>query len=189
MPPVSYSSNGALTISNDTMIAFTVINNTWPQLKSVWGMPYASMNYMLVDIERRTFKMAPARRGGSGAINSAILSIGTICGPAVTPTGYPRNSTAASAAAKSHSYSRSHAGAIAGSVVGGVLGLFLIACGFGYLFWRRNRKKKAVANQQQRYEKHGGAIAEMASNGCAERHHRSRRSGTNLPIQSTMRDR
>lgn len=89
---------------------------------ALFGMPFASMVYLIRDYERQTVAMGNANQ-------DAQLSGGarTIC---------PLNES-------SHK-SSSHTGAIAGGVVGGVVGLALIAF-LAWFFWRR--KKRAAASK------------------------------------------
>jgi hypothetical protein len=117
-------------ISNDTVTIGLVTNFTEPGYVASWGMPFLTMNYLLMDHDNQEFKMAKAVRGDYGAL------ISTICGPEQVPTSAPTT------ADSSNSSGGSNTGVIAGSVVGGVLGLALIICGVGYFFWRQNRNRK-----------------------------------------------
>ena len=146
--PRLYNENGTYEISNETVTIGLVNNLTTAGYVATWGMPYLTMNYLLMDHDHKKFKMAKAVRGDFGVSGGALIS--TICGPESVPTGNNGTSNSPNINAGSDKHSGgSDAGAIAGGVVGGILGLALIICGFGYLFWRANRKKK---NQQQHPE-------------------------------------
>ncbi|RMZ77754.1 hypothetical protein DV737_g4220, partial [Chaetothyriales sp. CBS 132003] len=149
--PRTYNSEGVYSITNDSVIISVISNDTDPRYVASWGMPFLTMNYILMDYESQLFKMAPAIRGDASLVGSPVIS--TICGAAL-PTGTgdsPTNSQSSTPIpTTTPNGHKSHTATIVGSVVGGVVGLALILCGFGYLFWRSNRKNRAAkqANQQ-----------------------------------------
>ena len=139
--PRLYNKEGVYEISNETVTIGLVNNFTTAGYVASWGMPYLTMNYLLMDHDHQQFKMAKAVRGDFGDSGGALIS--TICGPESVPTGNagPGNSSNLNTG-NDKKDGGSNAGAIAGGVVGGILGLALIICGFGYLFWRTNKKRK-----------------------------------------------
>ena len=158
--PRLYNENGTYAVSNETVTIGLVTNLTSAGYVASWGMPYLTMNYLLMDHDHKEFKMAKAIRGDFGDSGGALIS--TICGPESVPTGNtgPANSSNVDTGSSKHS-GGSNAGAIAGGVVGGLLGLALIICGFGYLFWRANRKKKEQHHPEMQHQNshYGGTTA------------------------------
>lgn len=151
--PRLYNEEGIYEISNETVTIGLVTNSTEAGYVASWGMPYLTMNYLLMDHDKREFKMAQAVRGDFGASGGALIS--TICGPEQVPTG---ESTAGPN--NDGNGGGSNTGAIVGGVVGGILGLALIICGFGYLFWRANKKKKqARQSEMAQSSGYGGTTA------------------------------
>lgn len=141
--PRYYNEEGVYSIKNDSIIISTVTNTTDAGYVASWGMPYLTMNYLLMDHEKKQWKMAPAHRNDYGNNGGALIS--TICGPAIPgPTG----NSSASATPTPHHH-KSNVGAIVGGVIGGVLALALIICGIGYFFWRSQKKKRAAAQANQ----------------------------------------
>lgn len=147
--PRTFNEDGVYAIEDDNILISVASNDTTAGYVASWGMPYLTMNYMVMDHANKHFKMAPARRDADTANSGSLVS--TICGPASEPTATNRNSTT-SATTTPHHHS-SNAGAIAGGVVGGVLGLALIIGGFIYLFWRTKRKHQHQEAQQQNHNR------------------------------------
>ena len=160
--PRLYNEEGVYEISNETVTIGLVTNSTTAGYVISWGMPFLTMNYVLMDHDHQQFKMAPAIRGDLGDNGGALIS--TICGPEAVPTGNTGNSSNLAGGDKGGG--ASNTGAIVGGVVGGILGLALIICGFGYLFWRTNRKKKQARYGQpgmQHQSQYGGTTAATRS--------------------------
>ena len=136
--PRQYNSDGVYSIINDTLFTSHLWNISEPeQATYLFGLPYLTMNYMLMDHKNYELKLAPARRepypSGSGPVISAICR----------PTYEPTSGTNVTTPVPTPHRQSTHAGAIAGAVVGGILGLALILGGFGYLFWKSKSTKKA----------------------------------------------
>ncbi|RMD42403.1 hypothetical protein DV735_g2693, partial [Chaetothyriales sp. CBS 134920] len=155
--PRYYNSEGVFDIYDDSMLIALIGNNTTPGYVASWGMPFLTMNYILMDHENEEWNMAPAVRGPASLIGSPAIT--TICGPALptssatsatsttsstTSSTSSRTQSSTSTASASAQAQKNNTGAIVGGVVGGVLGLALILLGFGYLFWRSRRKNKAA---------------------------------------------
>ena len=157
--PRLYNDDGIYEISNDTVTIGLVNNFTSAGYVASWGMPYLTMNYLLMDHDHQEFKMAKAVRGDFGDSGGALIS--TICGPEAVPTGNSGNSSNLNGGqGQEKQGGGSNTGAIVGGVVGGVLGLALIICGFGYLFWRANKKKKQQQHgEMQQNSQFGGTTA------------------------------
>ena len=151
--PRLYNKEGIYEISNETVTIGLVNNNTNAGYVASWGMPYLTMNYLLMDHDHQQFKMAKAIRGDFGDSGGALIS--TICGPDNVPGPTTVASSTSTAKAQSGKGNGSNAGAIAGGVVGGILGLALIICGFGYLFWRTNRKRRQHNPDMQQQNQYG----------------------------------
>ncbi|RMZ91830.1 hypothetical protein DV736_g930, partial [Chaetothyriales sp. CBS 134916] len=145
--PRTYNSEGVYAIKDDSVIISVISNDTESGYVASWGMPFLTMNYILMDYDNQQFKMAPAIRGDSSSIGNPVIS--TICGAAL-PTSSSNSSTNGQSPTPTPTPHRNHTGAIVGGVVGGVLGIALILCGLGYVFWRSSRKNRAAnrGNQQ-----------------------------------------
>jgi hypothetical protein len=140
-----YDSSGVYSIFDpDSMIA-EVDNYTDPQYVPSWGIPFLTMNYMVMDYEKDTFQMAPAIRtdlsseGGPliKALCTGVVSSPT-SSPTHTPTAQPTAPTSVAPIAR-----HNHIGAIVGGVVGGVAGLALIAIVILFILSRRKKEPAA----------------------------------------------
>lgn len=114
-------------------------NSTDPQYVPSWGIPFLTMNYMVMDYDEGTFRMAPAIRTDfspeGGAIIKALCT-GVVSSPTSLPTSTPTAPPTAptSAAPVAH---RNHTGAIVGGIVGGVVGLAFIGAVIFFILSRR----------------------------------------------------
>jgi hypothetical protein len=136
--PRLYSEEGVYSISNDTIIISELANYTAPGYVASWGIPYLTMNYMVVDYDEGSFKMAPAFRESFGEDGGSVIE--NLCTPGISTT--PSPSPAPSV------IKHTPTGAIAGGVVGGVGGLALIAGLLYFVFFRK--RKRSIAGFRQR---------------------------------------
>jgi hypothetical protein len=148
-----YDPNGVYSIINPDLMIAEVDNNTDPRYLPSWGIPFLTMNYMIVDYDQGTFQMAPAIRTDYGSEGGALIK--TLCtGLAATPTSSPTpvqtSHTPATSLAPPVAH-QNHTGAIVGGVVGGIVGLALIAGLIFFMFRRRQRpatRVRAMAQEQ-----------------------------------------
>jgi hypothetical protein len=141
-----YDSDGVYSIINPDLVIAEVGNTTYPKYLPSWGIPFLTMNYMVVDYDKGTFQMAPAIRTDFGSEGGALIK--TLCSLPTTATSLPTPTNTrpptppTSPAPVVH---HNHTGAIVGGVVGGVLGLALIA---GLIFFiLSKRKRRATRNR------------------------------------------
>ena len=136
--PREYNSNGVYSIVSDTLFTSLIYNFSAPGIPtSIFGTPYLTMNYILMDYKNNEFKLAPAQREPYPSRSGPVIS--AVCRGMSTPSSTTNITTPVSLP---HLHN-TNTDEIAGGVVGGVLGLILILGSFDYLFWRSNRKKKA----------------------------------------------
>ena len=147
-----YNSDCFYSIDDPEWVIAEPTNDTDPPYVAAWGIPYLTMNYLIVDYDRGTFQMAPAIRTDFGSAEAGAL-IKTVCPPVPTTSATPTPSktapptTTTSAAPVVHT---NHTGAIAGGVVGGVVGLALIAgLLFFIFFWRKRRAPTSITTAQE----------------------------------------
>ena len=118
-----------------------------------WGIPFLTMNYMVIDYQAGHFQLAPAYRQDFGAAGGALIKpLCTGVAPSVTSsTALPTTSVVSDGngtASTSSQVKRHHTnvGAIAGGVVGGVIGIAIIAV-LGYLLLRQRRRTRQAERQ------------------------------------------
>jgi hypothetical protein len=140
--------NGRYAVINNTVVEAGVGDNRKADPNTIvptLGGLFLTFNYLIVDYDQSTFKLAPAVKS-SVSVGSPNLK--TLC----TPTASPKSGSVAlvtcivkpllSERALISGFNRSsHAGAIAGGVVGGVVGLAAIAV-LAIIFYRRHHKKQ-----------------------------------------------
>ncbi|KAK5062946.1 hypothetical protein LTR84_005022 [Exophiala bonariae] len=150
--PRAYNSSGDLYITDNTTEFALIYNTTSTGASSTvgsWGLPFLTMNYLVVDVPKKEFWLTPAVRqdfqnsGGGGALAlplcSGLAATTPTSSSTPTPTSPTPGPTSTTAAA---SGGGTPTGAIVGGVVGGVGGLALIALLAFLLLRRRNRSKK-----------------------------------------------
>jgi hypothetical protein len=133
-----YNSDGVYSIIDPDHTIAEVINYTDPKYVPDWGIPFLTMNYMIVDYDKGSFQMAPAIRTDFGSEGGALIE--TLCptptsSPTPTPPIPPPVSPTPSPVSP-HNYT----GAIVGGVVGGVVGLALVAGLIFFILARRKRR-------------------------------------------------
>lgn len=155
--PRYYDSTGNYTISDNTTEYALVYNytNTGTVSNAVgsWGLPFLTMNYLVLDVPKKEFWLTPAVRqdfGNEGGVFPRALCTG-LAPPTSTPsstptTTHPGPTTTTSEAPASGG--GTPVGPIVGGVVGGVGGIALIALLAFMLLRRRNRanKEAEIAN-------------------------------------------
>lgn len=154
--PRMYSSSGNLTVSDTTVKIAQVYNYTngiqGRNILATWGLPFMTMNYLVLDPEQDEFRLAKAIRQNFGTQGGAIPK--KLCSGLVTPTTSttttpsptsPPVETSSTVPSESPVPSGgSNTGAIVGGVVGGVAGLLLIALIVFFCLRRRNRRQETV---------------------------------------------
>jgi len=140
-PLGSYNSTGDYDIVNSSVLygEMTSLNSAGPWY---WGIPYLTMNYMIMDYDQKQFSLAQAYRDDFD--NLATPLINPLCTPTVSSKVSPTASS--SGGPPSPPGPHSHTGAIAGGVVGGVAGLVLI--GVLLFFLMRLRKRRLTRPQE-----------------------------------------
>jgi hypothetical protein len=152
-----YDSDGFYSIIDPDRVIAEIGNYTDPKYVASWGIPFLTMNYMVVDYDKGTFQMAPAIRTDFGPGGGALIK--TLCsGPTTSATPSPTPSKTAPPAITTSAApvtSTNHTGAIAGGVVGGVVGLALLAGLLFFLLSRRRRREtpNSATRQEQMSEK------------------------------------
>jgi hypothetical protein len=183
--PRDYDSNGFYSIVDPEWVIAEATNGTDPRYVASWGIPYLTMNYLVVDYDRGTFQMAPAIRTDFSSAEAGAL-IKTVCPPVPTTSATPTPSktapptTTTSVAPVVHT---NHTGAIAGGVVGGVVGLALIAGLLIFIFLRRKRR----AINKYCYGT-GTNVGERENIPLVDDHSATRTDRTELPSQSPQPD-
>ena len=150
--PREYGSNGEFTTTESSRIVALVYNSTLdPYPYYTFGLPFMTMNYLLVDYSLPHFQMAPANRVDFGE-NYTAQSVKTVC-PATTAlqaTHGASTSIATTHSIPTHSFApspqpqHSHTGTIVGAVTGSVVGVALLSAllAFILLRWRRRDQNK-----------------------------------------------
>ena len=146
MYPRYYDESGRWSIYNNTYKMARVTNFTVEGQPAIFGLPYSTMNYFLVDNDARHLQMAPANRQAPPPYQSLAPDIRPIC--AKTSPHSPASTGAASSSSSSPSsnHHSSHTGAIAGGVVGGILGLAAVA---GVIFFLLRRRRTNQRNNER----------------------------------------
>ncbi|KIX05333.1 uncharacterized protein Z518_06205 [Rhinocladiella mackenziei CBS 650.93] len=137
--PRYYDSMGNYTTYNETYKRALIVNytnlDTEYNYLATWGMPFLTMNYLVMDVEAKEFRLAEAVRqdfaNQGGAFPTSLCTGGP---PVDSPTPPPDDGDG------------TPIGAIVGGVVGGVGGLLLIALGM-FLFFRRRKRRGQSAPQ------------------------------------------
>ena len=118
-----YDSSGFYSIINPDRMIAEVGNSTDPRYVPNWGIPFLTMNYIVMDYDEGTFQMAPAIRTDLNSEGGALikaLCTSMVSSPTSTPTALPTVPTLAAPVAH-----HNHTAAIIGGIVGGVIGLTL----------------------------------------------------------------
>lgn len=137
------------TLSDWPLLAEVRNSSSYPSWSLGFGVPFMTMNYLIVDYERNQFQMAPANR--TNFLNNDRAQQPTaICRPrtnesATSTASHPVVSTKPStihtaSPSPSSTASKSEADAIAGGITGVFLGVALIAL-LGFLILRRCLKR------------------------------------------------
>lgn len=154
--PRTYGNNGVYSISNDSILVSHVKNTSDPRYVPSWGIPFLTMNYLVVDYQTGHFRLAPAYRQEFGVSSGSLIQ--PLCsgtGPTSAPSpalpttsgiaGGNGNSTVSTAIPQPKGH-HTNTGAIAGGVAGGIVGLAIILV-LGFLLVRQ-RKRARRAEQQ-----------------------------------------
>lgn len=155
-PPRQYATSGVYEISNHTYLISELVNTTTTDhyLPS-WGTPFLTMNYMIMDYDNQTFRLAPAYQGSYGESDGSLIQplckgvapVSTTAG-APSSTIKPASTTSSSSSATAAHSSHTNVGAIAGGVVGGVVGLAIIAL-LAFCLLRSRRRESALRQEQE----------------------------------------
>lgn len=131
--PKNYTSDGRLQIASNTTLRprFNKYSAQPGNADLNWGMPFLTMNYLVVDHASSRFRLAPAVPEAYHFDYQGL--------PVLLCEGLASNTTNSS----SHSKHSNHTGVIAGGVVGGVAGLVIIAALIFFLLRSRKREKMA----------------------------------------------
>ncbi|KAK6373347.1 hypothetical protein LTS17_008367 [Exophiala oligosperma] len=142
--PRQYDGDGELVIANDTyqrafVYSYTNQDTSAAHYAYTWGLPFLTMNSLVLDVERQQFRLSEAIRqnfGSEGGVFPRKL--------------YSGSSAVGTDEDKSGRGNGAPVGAIVGGVVGGVAGLTAIVVLVFYL-WRRLRRRslKNVTRQVQ----------------------------------------
>ncbi|OQU98266.1 hypothetical protein CLAIMM_04075 [Cladophialophora immunda] len=144
-----YDSVGNEVIANDTLQYAVVYNYTNENSNDGnyifnWGLPFLTMNYLILDVEQQQFRLSEAIRQDFG--NEGGVMPRKLCTGGTSPIQDPPPSS-----------DGVNIGAIVGGVVGGVAVLLILALGACLCYrWKRTRSKKvaaqAAASQNQTYQ-------------------------------------
>lgn len=118
-----YREDGSFEILGDELLVASMSNFSDETLMPHWGIPFMTMNYLLIDHQNEEFKMAPARQGNIEQ------------DPVIEPVCF----------SGSGSGSSSNAGPIAGGVIGGLAGLALLAFAVWWFWWRKRKGARSTA--------------------------------------------
>jgi hypothetical protein len=142
--PQDYDETGNKHVTNSDLVAAKLeSDDLYPQYWLWIGVPFMTMNYVVADIEEKTWMMAPAAREDFG--QKTALELKQLCTPASTSTPLPPPPPPPTPSP----IQSNPTAAIAGGVGGGVGGLLLIGGLIALiLFWRR-RKRRAMAQRYQ----------------------------------------
>lgn len=135
--PREYNSNGELVIANDTyqrawVYSYTNQDTSDLHYAYTWGLPFLTMNYLVLDFEQQQFRLSEAIRqnfGSEGGVFPRKLCSGTQV-----------------VVDKEGASGGANVGVIVGGVVGGVAGLTIILVVAFYL-WRRSRIRRTIVQQ------------------------------------------
>lgn len=144
------TTNGAYVVMNQTVDTTLMQNVTSSSGVPMFGMPFLSMNYMIMDVEERQFRLAPAIRQnfasqGGGVIERKLcegLADPTESAALPGSTAEPGNEDSTPEVTSSGG---TPVGAIVGGVVGGIGGLALLALAIFFFLRRRRRASEAAA--------------------------------------------
>jgi hypothetical protein len=146
-----YDSEGVYSITNPDHTIAEVGNYTDPGYLPDWGIPFLTMNYLIVDYGKGNFQMAPAIRTDFGPDGGTLIK--TLCtGLATTPTRSPTATSSVQppvATTPAPVVHQNHTGAIAGGTVGGVVGLALVVGLIFIILFRRKRRATTEAMSEK----------------------------------------
>ncbi|KIW62309.1 hypothetical protein PV04_10493 [Phialophora macrospora] len=150
--PREYATDGSLVVGNETYkIGYVEKYTNEDESSNVlaqWGTPFLTMNYLVVDVAQKQFRLSEATRQDWG--NEGGVFPKTLCPPAtqslppdpITPTPPPDPGPGP----------KINVGALVGEVVGAVAGLAIIALAIFLCFRRRRR------NRRRREQAAGGQL-------------------------------
>ena len=134
-----YDSSGFYTIINPDRMIAEVGNSTDPRYVPSWGIPFLTMNYIVMDYDKDTFQMAPAIRTDFSSEGGALIK--ALCTSMVTPTSTPTVLPTVPTLAVPVAH-HNHTAAIIGGIVGGVIGLAFIGAAIFFILSRRQKGPK-----------------------------------------------
>lgn len=120
-----YREDGSFEILGDELLVASMSNFSDETLMPHWGIPFMTMNYLLIDHQNEEFKMAAARQGDIEQ------------DPIIEPVCF----------SDSASGSSSNAGAIAGGLIGGLAGLVLLVFAIWWFWWRQRKGFRPTATE------------------------------------------
>lgn len=121
-----YQEDGSFQILGDELLIARLSNYTGSFIAH-WGIPILTMNYLLVNHQNKSFKMAPA-----------VQDLPHGAEPVIEPLCAPAPSSGSGG---------SNAGAIAGDVVGGLAGLALLGLSFWWFYFRKRRSARSSSSE------------------------------------------
>jgi hypothetical protein len=139
--PRTYDETGRYSITSDSLVITTVLNASYNGYVFDWGLPFLTMNYLVMDVEKERFFMAPAIQGvlpDSEARKIQPLCTG-LAAPSPTPPGPPTASPTTAG-----STSGNHTGAIVGGVLGGIAGLTILAIASFFLLRKKRTSRQSA---------------------------------------------
>ncbi|KIV97165.1 hypothetical protein PV10_00947 [Exophiala mesophila] len=141
------STTGAYVVMNQTVDTTLMQNVTSSSGVPMFGMPFLTMNYMIMDVEENQFRLAPAIRQNFASQGGGVIER-KLCEGLADPTesATPPGSTSEPGGSNDNPEvtdggSGTPVGAIVGGVVGGIAGLALLA--LAILFFLRRRRARA----------------------------------------------
>lgn len=143
-PPRDFTTDGTYSILNDSYLIPTVINRTIAsEYALTWGLPFFSANYLVMDFDWQTMKLAPAKQGLLK--DNERSSIMPLCKPSASHTA----TATATPLIPDGSKKETNTGAITGGVIGGLLGLAILLLLSWYVLRRRKQRKHI---EQEKYQ-------------------------------------
>ncbi|KIW13513.1 hypothetical protein PV08_08701 [Exophiala spinifera] len=132
-----YNSEGELVIANDTyqqafVYSYTNQDTSDLHYTYTWGLPFLTMNYLILDVEQQQFRLSEAIRQDFGK-EGGVFPRKLCSDPPVGPGGGGDGGGDGGG---------TNIGAIVGGVVGGVAGLSLLVLGV-FCLWRLRRRRSS----------------------------------------------